>query len=196
VFAEQHRIATLCIPTLPNEEAADERLCQVMTAANVQIIILSGYLRRLGPKTLKRFQNRILNTHPALLPKFGGKGMYGRRVHEAVLAAREQTTGATIHLADGEYDHGRVLAQRGVAIDAADDPDGLGRKVMEAEGSLLVEVLTQVADGSLRADLNVRARKSSGLHKNSMCPEAATLDLPDRRANVRDVPHNGPSLAR
>jgi phosphoribosylglycinamide formyltransferase-1 len=149
VFAEQHRIPTLCIPTLPNEKAADEHLCRVMTEANVQIIILSGYLRRLGPKTLRRFQNRILNTHPALLPKFGGKGMYGRRVHEAVLAAREQITGATIHLADGEYDHGRVLAQRGVAIDAADDPDSLGRKVMEAEASLLVEVLTQVSDGSL-----------------------------------------------
>ena len=65
-------------------------------------------------------------------------------------AAREQTTGVTIHLADAEYDHGRVLAQREVAIDPADDPDSLGRKVMEVEGLLLVEVLRQIADGNLR----------------------------------------------
>ena len=119
-FAEQHHIPAVCIPTLPDEAAADERLHQVMSAANVQIIIMSGYSRRLGQKTLNAFENCILNTHPALLPKFGGKGMYGRRVHEAVLAAREQVTGVTIHLADAEYDHGRVLAQREVAIDAAD----------------------------------------------------------------------------
>jgi phosphoribosylglycinamide formyltransferase-1 len=148
-FAEQHQIPAFCIPTLPDEKAADERLCQVMSTANAQIIVLSGYLRRLGPKTLRTFHNRILNTHPALLPKFGGKGMYGRRVHEAVLAAREQITGATIHLVDAEYDHGRVLAQREVAVDAADDPDSLGRKVIEAEGALFVEVLRRVADGTL-----------------------------------------------
>lgn len=148
-FAEQHHIPAVCIPTLPDEAAADERLHQVMSAANVQIIILSGYLRRLGQKTLNAFENCILNTHPALLPKFGGKGMYGRRVHEAVLAAREQVTGVTIHLADAEYDHGRVLAQREVAIDAADDPDTLGRRVMGAEGLLFVELLRHVADGSV-----------------------------------------------
>lgn len=75
--------------------------------------------------------------------------MYGTRVHEAVLAARERTTGVTIHLADAEYDQGRVLAQREVAIDAADDANSLERKVTEAEGSLFVEVLRQVADGRL-----------------------------------------------
>jgi phosphoribosylglycinamide formyltransferase-1 len=149
-FAEQHHIPAVCIPTLPDEDAADASLRQVMSAANVQVIILSGYLRRLGPKTLRAFENRVLNTHPALLPKFGGKGMYGRRVHEAVLATREQTTGVTIHLADAEYDHGRILAQREVAVDEDDDPDSLGRKVMEAEGRLFVELLRQVADGSLR----------------------------------------------
>jgi phosphoribosylglycinamide formyltransferase-1 len=149
-FAEQHRIPALWIPTLPDEDAADERLCEVMLTANVQIIVLSGYLRQLGPKTLGAFQNRVLNTHPALLPKFGGPGMYGRRVHEAVLAAREQTTGATIHLVNGEYDHGCVVAQREVTIDAADDPDSLMLKVMQAEGALFVEVLRQIAEGNLR----------------------------------------------
>jgi phosphoribosylglycinamide formyltransferase 1 len=149
-FAEQHHIPAVCIPTLPDEEAADQRLCEVKRTANVQVTVLSGYLRQLGPKTLSRFQHRVLNVHPALLPKFGGKGMYGRRVHEAVPAAREPTTGATIHLVDGQYDHGRVLAQREVSVDAADNPNSLGRKVMEAEGSLFVEVLRQVADGNLK----------------------------------------------
>lgn len=149
-FADQHQIPALCIPTLPDEELADERLCGSLSTANVQIIVLSGYLRQLGPKTLRAFHGCVLSTHPALLPKFGGKGMYGRRVHEAVLAAREQTTGATIHLVDADYDHGRVLAQREVAIEESDDPDSLMRKVMQVEGTLFVEVLRRVASGDLR----------------------------------------------
>ena len=149
-FAERHRVSALCIPTWPDAEAADQRLCEAMLTAKVQIIVLSGYLRQLGPKILGTFHNRVLSTHPALLPKFGGKGMYGRRVHEAVLAAGEQITGVTIHLVDADFDHGYVLAQREVAIEVSDDPDGLMQKVMQVEGELFVEVLKQIADGNLR----------------------------------------------
>jgi phosphoribosylglycinamide formyltransferase 1 len=148
-FAEQHRISALCIPTSPDAEAADQRLCEAMLTAKVQIIVLSGYLKKLGPKILGTFQNRVLNTHPALLPKFGGEGMYGRRVHEAVLAAGEKITGATVHLVDADFDHGCVVAQREVAVEVSDDPDGLMQKVMQVEGELFVEVLRQVANGDI-----------------------------------------------
>jgi phosphoribosylglycinamide formyltransferase-1 len=118
-------------------------------AAGVNLVILSGYLRKLGPRTLEAFAGRILNTHPALLPKFGGKGMFGRRVHEAVLAAGELETGATIHLVDGEYDTGRIIAQRAVPIPAGADVAAVEELVMAAEASLFVETLTRIQTGEL-----------------------------------------------
>ena len=82
----------------------------------MDVVVLAGYMKMLGPAVLSRYEGRVLNLHPALLPKFGGKGMYGRRVHEAVLAAGESVTGATVHVVDAEYDHGPVVAQGEVPV--------------------------------------------------------------------------------
>ena len=95
--------------------------------AGADLVILSGYMRKLGSETLGVYARRILNIHPALLPKFGGQGMYGRRVHEAVLAAGEAQSGATVHLVDAEYDQGPTVAQAAVPVetgDTAGDVDG------------------------------------------------------------------------
>jgi phosphoribosylglycinamide formyltransferase-1 len=116
-------------------------------------VILSGYLRKLGPAILAAFDGRILNVHPALLPKFGGKGMYGARVHEAVLAQGETQTGATIHLVDAEYDHGRTIAQSRIAIEPGDGVQEIQAKVMKAESSLFVETVRRIADGELKLPL-------------------------------------------
>ncbi|MFT4181821.1 MAG: phosphoribosylglycinamide formyltransferase [Rhizobium sp.] len=146
-------IAALHIPTKGVELAADEMLCDALVAAGADLVILSGYLRKLGPKTLSAFEGRLLNVHPALLPRYGGAGMYGRRVHEAVLAAGEAVTGATIHLVDGDYDHGRIIAAREVRIDPADDAAALEDRVMQAECALFIQTVGRITAGELSLPL-------------------------------------------
>jgi phosphoribosylglycinamide formyltransferase-1 len=149
-FAREHGIPTACIPTLSDPDAADRALARALTDAGVELLVLSGYLRKLGPATLGVFRNRILNIHPALLPKFGGEGMYGRRVHEAVAAAGDAVSGASVHLVDAEYDRGPVIAACHVALAPGDDAAAIERKVTAAEPALFVEVLRRIERGELR----------------------------------------------
>jgi phosphoribosylglycinamide formyltransferase-1 len=130
-------------------EDADAAICEAMQDAGVELIVLSGYLRKLGARTLARYGGRILNIHPALLPSYGGQGMYGRKVHEAVHAAGDLESGATIHLVDGEYDSGPVLAQTKVALQQGDSPEDIERRVMAVEPAFFVQTLRRIADGSL-----------------------------------------------
>jgi phosphoribosylglycinamide formyltransferase-1 len=130
-------------------EAADLAIAEAMQAAGVELIVLSGYLRRLGPETLARYRGHILNIHPGLLPKYGGQGMYGRRVHEAVAAAGETASGASVHLVDGDYDTGPVIAQRTITIAPTDGAEDIERKVMAVEPELFVETLARIARGEL-----------------------------------------------
>lgn len=127
------------------EDAADTAIRETFRNAGCNWIVMSGYMRKLGPKTLKAFEGRILNIHPALLPKFGGQGMYGRRVHEAVIASGETMSGITIHLVDGEYDHGAVIAQREVPVLPGDTAEDLERRVAAAEPPFFVDVLKDIA---------------------------------------------------
>lgn len=144
-FARVHGLSALYIPTTPDPELADRRLADALLGAGVDWILLSGYLRKLGPVTLDAFKDRILNIHPSLLPMFGGKGMYGRRVHEAVLAAGATESGASVHLVDEEYDHGTVLAQVRVPVLPTDTPETLERRVMSAEPGLYVDLLKRIS---------------------------------------------------
>jgi len=115
----------------------------------VDLVLLAGYMKKLGSVTLSTFQGRVLNIHPALLPKFGGAGMYGLRVHEAVIEAGEATTGVTVHLVDDEYDHGRAIAQREVAVLQGDSAESLSKRVLALEHELYVETLAAIARGEL-----------------------------------------------
>jgi phosphoribosylglycinamide formyltransferase-1 len=152
VFAAEKAIATRVIPTAPDPDAADARLAQALGDAGVNLVILSGYLRKLGPRTLAAYRSRILNIHPALLPRYGGVGMYGRRVHEAVIASRDAVSGASVHLVDDEYDHGRVIARVELPLAPGETPETLEVRVMAAEPKLFVETLRRIANGRLKLE--------------------------------------------
>jgi phosphoribosylglycinamide formyltransferase 1 len=148
-FARAEGIEARFIPTVPDPDIADARLADALSASGADLVILSGYLRKLGPRTLEAFHGRVLNIHPALLPDFGGQGMYGRRVHEAVLAAGVPFTGASVHVVDEAYDHGPVVAQQRVPVRPGETAESLEARVMSAEPKLFVETLQRIADGSL-----------------------------------------------
>jgi phosphoribosylglycinamide formyltransferase-1 len=149
-IAAQHGLPTLVIQTASDPEGADQTLARALQEAGADLVILSGYLRKLGPATLSTFDRRILNIHPALLPKHGGAGMYGRRVHEAVVAAREHVSGASVHIVDSEYDHGAVLAQVEAPVLPDDTAETLEARVMACEPRLFVETLQRIEKGELR----------------------------------------------
>ena len=138
-----------CIPTTADPDGADARLAEAMRADGVQLIVMSGYLRRLGPHTLGAYAGRILNIHPGPLPAFGGEGMYGRRVHEAVCAAGLAETAMTIHLVDAEYDHGAVIATRAEPIIPGETVEALEARVRALEPAFFTEVIARVAGGDL-----------------------------------------------
>ncbi len=148
-FARDRGIATAVIPTAADPDAADARLARALTDADAELVVLSGYLRKLGPRTLSAFNGRILNIHPALLPRHGGQGMYGRKVHEAVLRAKETMSGATVHLVDEEYDHGATVAQAEVPVLPGDTAERLEARVMAAEPRLFVQTLQRLVAGEL-----------------------------------------------
>lgn len=117
------------LPTFVTEDTA--ATFELLRQHRVDLVCLAGYLRLLP--IAEDFAGRVLNIHPALLPKFGGKGMYGHRVHAAVLAARERESGCTVHLCDDQYDHGTILLQRRVPVLPGDDADRLAARVFAAE---------------------------------------------------------------
>jgi phosphoribosylglycinamide formyltransferase 1 len=136
--------------THPVPGELDEAILDALVSNKVGLIILAGYMRKLGPLTLKHYKGRVINIHPALLPKYGGEGMYGIRVHQVVLEAGEKETGVTIHLADGEYDCGTIIAQSRVPVLAGDTAEVLAERVLEREHSFLVETISKIITGETR----------------------------------------------
>jgi phosphoribosylglycinamide formyltransferase-1 len=133
----------------PDPEDLDRAVLEAVEAASASHILLAGYMKKLGPRTVDAFERRVFNSHPALLPAFGGQGMYGDRVHEAVLAAGVAVSGATVHRVTNDYDAGEIVRQVEVAVLAGDDVSSLGERVRAAERELVVVVLSEVARGSV-----------------------------------------------
>ena len=132
------------VPTTVLRDAGDP--AEVLSAlAGAQLVVLAGYLKLVHASVVARFRGRIINIHPALLPDFGGAGMYGRRVHEAVLASGAKESGATVHFVDEDFDRGAIIAQEKVRIESGDTPDTLAARVLEAEHRLLPKVVLQLA---------------------------------------------------
>jgi len=149
-FARQHGLAAICVPTQADPEGADGVIAETLAEHGVDLVVMSGYLRRLGPRTLGRYPGRVINIHPGPLPAFGGEGMYGRRVHEAVVAAGVRESAATIHVVDEEYDHGPTLAALAVPILPGDTGETLEARVRSAEPGFFVETLKAIVRGDLR----------------------------------------------
>lgn len=135
--------------THPDPDLLDQAITETLQHHHADLVILAGYMKKIGPALIGTYRNRIINIHPSLLPKFGGQGMYGIHVHEAVLAAGEKTTGATVHLVEGEYDSGRILKQREVKVMPDDTPESLAARVLEAEHTLYADVLKDIIGGKI-----------------------------------------------
>ena len=142
-------IPNLCIPTISDPDSADAKLAQAMREAGVELIVMSGYLRHLGPRTLGAYAGRILNIHPGPLPRFGGEGMYGARVHQAVIAAGVPQSAIVIHGVDEVYDHGPELARRAVPVLATDTAQTLEDRIKALEPAFFVETLRKLSRGEL-----------------------------------------------
>jgi phosphoribosylglycinamide formyltransferase-1 len=125
------------VRTEGSEEGVRDRLLALLEQERVRVLVLAGYMKMLPAEVIRAMAGRIVNIHPALLPAFGGKGMYGARVHQAVLASKAQWTGVTIHLVTENYDEGPVLRQRVVAVRPDDTPDSLGSRVLAVEHDTL-----------------------------------------------------------
>lgn len=136
--------------TYPDPDVLDRKIAETLQEHGVELVILAGYMKKIGNHVLAAYPGRILNIHPALLPKYGGKGMYGMRVHEAVIANGDNESGVTIHVVDGQYDKGPIVAQRKVAVDATDTAETLARKVLAVEHELYVHTLGRILAGEIK----------------------------------------------
>ena len=125
---------------MPRKEFV-ERQINLLEKHKIDLIVLAGYIKKLPKEITDKFENRIINIHPALLPKFGGKGMYGMNVHKAVIEAKEKYSGPTIHFVDDIYDNGEILLQKKVEISADDTPESLQKKVLELEHVVYPEAI-------------------------------------------------------
>jgi formyltetrahydrofolate-dependent phosphoribosylglycinamide formyltransferase len=145
--ARIHGIATETLATPRRAEGA--ALGPLLEGHGVELVALAGYLRRVPDEVVRRYADRMINVHPALLPSFGGAGMYGMRVHEAVLAAGATVTGVTAHFVDEEYDRGPIIAQWPVPVLTGDDSATLAARVLRVEHVLYPRVVDAVAGGRL-----------------------------------------------
>ena len=136
----------------PETDTLDAAIRDALQNNNVDIVVLAGYMKKLGRLTLTAFAGKVLNIHPALLPKYGGRGMYGMHVHEAVLAAGETQSGVTVHVVDDEYDRGPILAQQSVPVKPGDTPTSLAQRVLALEHTLYVDTLGKIVSGTILLD--------------------------------------------
>lgn len=143
------RAAAHGIPTWvqPGEDKAGEALGHVLEASGAGLVVLAGWLKLIPASVVREFRGRMINIHPALLPAFGGPGMYGRRVHEAVVASGARISGATVHFVDEIYDHGAIIAQWPVPVMEGDGAEALAARVLSVEHRLLPDVVRGFARG-------------------------------------------------
>jgi phosphoribosylglycinamide formyltransferase 1 len=149
-------VATVVVGAGPGDGVeTGEELLRLLDSRRIDLIVLAGYLKLVPGTIVQRFQGRMLNIHPALLPAFGGPGMYGLRVHRAVLASGARVSGATVHFVDERYDEGRILAQWPVPVLPDDSPESLAARILRVEHLLLpaaIEALVRRSEAAPPAD--------------------------------------------
>lgn len=132
-----------------NDDVFNKKILETLHAHKVRLIVLAGYMKKVDAAVIREFRDRIINIHPALLPKYGGERMYGMHVHEAVIRAKEKFSGATVHVVDEAYDHGKILLQDIVEVAESETPESLAAKVLKIEHRILPEVVKLIAEGKL-----------------------------------------------
>ena len=149
--AQEHNLATyyLSSSTHEDQQKLDLAICSALQEEKIDLLLLSGYMKKLGPLTLSTYKNRILNIHPSLLPKHGGAGMYGDRVHQAVIDDGATESGATVHIVTAEYDQGPILKQEVVVLYDSESLESVRKKVRNIEGKLYVETLSGIVSGDI-----------------------------------------------
>ena len=130
-----------CLPRMERRQELSDRILRLCRERSIALIVHAGFLSILAGDIIEEYSGRMINIHPALLPKFGGEGMYGGRVHRAVLAAGEAESGCTVHLVDAGTDTGPILLQRKVRVLAGDSPEDLAERVLHEEHTAIVEAV-------------------------------------------------------
>jgi phosphoribosylglycinamide formyltransferase-1 len=135
--------------THPNPFDLDQAMCNLLHQYSIDLVVLAGYMKKLGPNTLNQYKNKIINIHPALLPKYGGKGMYGLNVHKAVLNNHESFTGITVHIVDEEYDHGKIINQIQIPIPLECTAEKLQELVLSYEHQFYIDTIDLIATNKI-----------------------------------------------
>ncbi|MGK8503299.1 phosphoribosylglycinamide formyltransferase [Nocardia asiatica] len=146
-YARETRIPAVHVSGRTHDDP-DEAMRAALVEHQADLVVTAGYLKKIGPRTRSEFATRIINVHPALLPRHGGPGMYGIHVHQAVLDAGDHVSGVSVHHVSGEYDAGEVIARLEVPVRAGDTAETLAARVLEAEHTLLPDVVRRIAHDS------------------------------------------------
>ena len=156
--AEENGIKSVVVRAAdyPSREQWDDEMADCVSKSGAELIVLAGYLSLLGPKTVSRFSNRIINIHPALIPSFCGAGMYGIKPHKAALARGVKVSGATVHFVNENYDDGPILLQKSVDVLPDDTPETLQKRIMqECEWKILPQAIRLIANGKVSIENNI-----------------------------------------
>lgn len=154
---ERARAAGVAAVHLP-APTPDGGVATLLAEHRIDLVVLAGYLKLVPAGVARAYDGRIVNVHPALLPAFGGYGMYGRRVHQAVLSSGARVTGVTVHFVNAEYDRGAIIAQWPVPVRADDTAEALAARVLQVEHDLYPRVIAAVCAGTVTLDGDGRAR--------------------------------------
>jgi len=149
--AKKHKIEALYVTPVDCRDSKEyfTKLIKFMEEREIDLICLAGFLLMIQPELVRKYKGRILNIHPALLPSFGGKGMYGHHVHEAVIKSGAKYSGCTVHFVDEEYDHGQIVLQRVVPVHDDDTPDTLAERVLKEEHKAYPDAVKLFVEGKL-----------------------------------------------
>lgn len=139
--------------TFPQE--FDRKLISILKKEKIDLIALAGYMKKLSPSVVRKFKNKIINIHPGLLPRFGGEGMFGIHVHEAVIESGSKTSGVSVHLVDEKYDHGPIIFQKEIPVKENDTPESLQKRVLKIEHQVYPYVIGLFA----RNKISIKGRK-------------------------------------
>ena len=154
-FAKSNNIPFCIVSNSNSPEAIDNsKLIEELLGLDIDLIVLAGYLKKIPVDLIKTFKNQIINIHPALLPSFGGKGMYGMNVHKAVFDSSAKISGSTVHFVDEIYDNGKIIGQKAVDISDVKTPEEIAQRVLKVEHHLLPEIIKLFVENKIRITEN------------------------------------------